>query len=73
MASIIVENVFVHLCLILVLLGATGAAGVWCRHNKCSQNIKNIYHGRARAMLKGVNKLVQVHKILPDLLCDALL
>jgi hypothetical protein len=28
MASIIVENVFVHLCLILVLLGATGAVGV---------------------------------------------
>jgi general stress protein CsbA len=28
MASIIVENLFVHLCLILVLLGATSVVGV---------------------------------------------
>jgi hypothetical protein len=72
MALIIVENVFVHLCLILVLLGATGALGVGADTTNVV-NIKNIYHGRARAMLKAVNKLVQVHKILPDLLCNPLL
>jgi hypothetical protein len=59
------------LCLILVLLGATGVVGVGADTTNVVK-ISKIFTMEGLG-LKAVNKLVQVHKILPDLLCNALL
>jgi len=54
-----------------VLLGVSGVVGVGADTTNVVK-ISKIFTMEGLG-LKAVNKLVQVHKILPDLLCNALL